>query len=119
MRNEGYVLKKTNVDDLNQRISIYKATAARGEKGNAKYSYPEKELCSVWASVKAYDAKNTMGESTTVNEIDYKILIRYRTDIAYPDRILWAGKTLHMIHAPINVESRNKWLQLDCRELVK
>lgn len=118
MRNESYILKKTTIDDLNQRISIRLAEKLRGEKGNIKYVY-KNERCSVWASVKPYDAKKTAGEIADVNEIDYRILIRYRTDIVFTDRIIWNGKILRMLHAPINVENRNKWLQLDCRELIE
>ena len=119
MRNEGYILKKTNIDDLDQRISIKAAIRQQGTKGNVTYTYGNQPRCTVWASVKAYDAKNVNGEAEDVNEIDYKIIMRYRADVVYPDRVIWQGKTLRMVHAPINVEGRNKWLQLNCREFVQ
>jgi SPP1 family predicted phage head-tail adaptor len=45
--------------------------------------------------------------------VSHRIFIRYREDLLPSDRIIMRGKPMQII-AIINVEMRNRWLELQC-----
>ena len=57
--------------------------------------------------------------SSSVQEVDYRVVIRYRTDVRVTDRIRWGDKTLTPIAPPYPLGGKKRWLVLECRELVE
>ena len=51
--------------------------------------------------------------------MDYRIVIRYRTNVRVTDLILWNGKRLIPIAPPYPLGGKKWWLVLECRELVE
>lgn len=47
--------------------------------------------------------------------VSHRIFIRYREDLLPSDRVTMRGKPMQII-AIINVEMRNRWLELQCLE---
>ena len=57
--------------------------------------------------------------SSSVQEVDYRIVIRYRTDVRVTDLILWNRKRLIPIAPPYPLGGKKRWLVIECRELVE
>ena len=51
--------------------------------------------------------------------MDYRIVIRYRTDVRVTDIVVWNGKRLTLIAPPYPLGGKKRWLVLECRELVE
>ena len=51
--------------------------------------------------------------------MDYRIVIRYRTDVRVTDRIRWGDKTLTPIAPSYPLGGKKRWLVLECKELVE
>ncbi|MBP3787983.1 MAG: phage head closure protein [Prevotella sp.] len=77
------------------------------------------EVATVWAKVLPYAAKISDGYAEEVKEVDYRIAIRYRTDIKVTDIICWQGKILQQMAPPYGKDGKRQWLILECRELVE
>lgn len=118
MVSQGTIMRNTSIDDLTQRIKIVYYNNYRDEYGNIVPS-DERVRCECWAKVLPYGSKIFNGYAETVNEIDYRVVIRYRDDIKPTDRIIWRNKVLEIISSPYDAESRSKWLAMECRELIE
>ena len=57
--------------------------------------------------------------SSSVQEVDYRIVIRYRADVRVTDRIRWGDKTLTLIAPPYPLGGKKRWLVIECRALVE
>lgn len=115
MRNKG-TLMKTSLDDLTERISIVYHTKARDSRG-AIINGAEETRCTVWAKVYPYGAGIRNGGVERVNEVDYRVVVRYRTDIMPDDEVLWRGKRMKLIKPAYDAESAHTWTVLECREV--
>ena len=51
--------------------------------------------------------------------MDYRIVIRYRTDVRVTDIVQWNGKRLTPVAPPYPLGGKKRWLVLECRELVE
>lgn len=103
-------------NDLNKRITVQSAIESRDEAGNIVIIYVDRLKC--WACVEPYGAKIIYGEAEKISEITYQITMRYRPNILQSDRIIYQGRTFLQNLAPINLNSNNEFLRLDCREVV-
>lgn len=119
MKNIDKIVKNYTSDDLNQRVNIYTAHRITGQKGNTSFKYDAAPNMTLWASVLPYSVKTNTTNATSVSrETDYSIVIRYRADITGNDIISWAGKHLKILGQPLNVNGKNKWLQVQCQEII-
>jgi hypothetical protein len=53
-----------------------------------------------------------------LNQVDYRVVVRYRTDILPDDEVLWRGKRLRMIKPAYDAESARTWTVLECQEVL-
>jgi phage head-tail adaptor, putative, SPP1 family len=104
------------LNDLNKRITIQRAIESRDTEGNIVETYAD--MLSCWACVEPYGAKIIYGEAEKISEITYQITMRYRPNILQTDRIIYQGRNFLQNLAPINLNSKNELLRLDCREVV-
>lgn len=117
MINAG-TLMQTSIDDLRERIDITRKTKTRDKYGNIIRGAPS-VVASCWAKVLPSGSLIRDGYSETVNQINYRIVVRYRDDIKPTDVIKWRGKSLIMTAPPYDAESRHAWTVMECKELVE
>ena len=117
MINTGAVMR-TSIDDLTERISIVYHAHTRNARGDIVPG-TQSTRCTVWAKV--LPLGGPMSDTGIEREaaINYRIIIRYRTDILPDDEILWRGRRLVQIGTPYDAESRKIWLVLEAREAVQ
>lgn len=111
-------LMNTSIDDLHERVDIMRAVKTRDAYGNVIRGAPA-VVASCWAKVLPSGAVIRDGYSETVNQVNYRIVVRYRTDIKPTDTISWRGKILTMTAPPYDAESRHVWTVLECKELIE
>ena len=106
------------LSELRQRVKILRPIAEEDTVGNL-IEQGRMEVATVWAKVLPYAAKISDGYAEKVDEVSYRIAIRYRTDIEVTDTILWRGKTLIMSAPPYPLDGGHKYLVMEAKELVE
>ena len=109
---------RVSMSELRHRISILRPVMGTDDEGNILSSSVQ-ELPKAWALVLPFAAKISDGYAEKVQEVDYRIVIRYRADVRVTDRIRWGDKTLTLIAPPYPLSGKKRWLVLECRELVE
>ncbi|GAA0202011.1 phage head closure protein [Selenomonas dianae] len=107
-----------SMSELRHRISVLRPVTDTDDEGNILSSSVQ-EVGKAWALVLPFAAKISDGYAEKVQEVDYRIVIRYRTDVRVTDRIRWGDKTLTLIAPPYPLGGKKRWLVLECRELVE
>ena len=106
------------MSELRHRISILRPVTETDDEGNILVQTTQ-EVGKAWALVLPFTAKISDGYAEKVQEVDYRIVIRYRADVRVTDRIRWGDKTLTPIAPPYPLSGKKQWLVLECRELVE
>ena len=109
---------RVSMSELRHRISILRPVTETDDEGNI-LAQTTQEVGKAWALVLPFAAKISDGYAEKVQEVDYRIVIRYRTDVRVTDRIYWGDKTLTPIAPPYPLGGKKRWLVLECRELVE
>ena len=109
---------RVSMSELRHRISILRPMTETDDEGNILSSSVQ-ELSKAWALVLPFAAKISDGYAEKVQEVDYRIVIRYRMDVRVTDRIRWGDKTLTPIAPPYPLGGKKQWLMMECRELVE
>lgn len=117
MRMKGTIMH-TSMDDLTERIQIVYHAKTKDAMGNV-VDGAEQPRCTVWAKVYPYGARIQEGGVERINQVDYRVVVRYRTDILPDDEVLWRGKRLHMIKPAYDAESAHTWTVLECQEAME
>ena len=107
-----------SMSELRHRISILRPVTETDDEGNI-LAQTTQEVGKAWALVLPFAAKISDGYAEKVQEVDYRIVIRYRMDVRVTDRIRWGYKTLTPIAPPYPLGGKKRWLVLECRELVE
>ncbi len=113
----GNSYNKMSVDELREKIKIVYYNETIDEEGNIIKS---KEPILRWEGfAKVYPIKSTITNSKNeiVNQVDYRITIRYRNDISFTDTVIYRNKKLEMLNVPFDLDNDKRWLQMDCKEL--
>ena len=109
---------KVSMSELRHRISILRPVMDTDDEGNILSSSVQ-EVGKAWALVLPFAAKISDGYAEKVQEVDHRIVIRYRADVRVTDRISWGDKTLTPIAPPYPLGGKKRWLVIECRELVE
>ena len=109
---------QVSMSELRHRISILRPVTETDDEGNILSSSVQ-ELSKAWALVLPFAAKISDGYAEKVQEVDYRIVIRYRTDVRVTDIVEWEGKRLTPIAPPYLLGGKKRWLVMECRELVE
>ena len=109
---------RVSMSELRHRISILRPVMGTDDEGNILSSSVQ-EVGKAWALVLPFAAKISDGYAEKVQEVDYRIIIRYRMDMRVTDRIRWGDKILTPIAPPYPLGGKKRWLVLECRELVE
>ena len=109
---------RVSMSELRHRISILRPVTDADDEGNI-LAQTTQEVGKAWALVLPFAAKISDGYAEKVQEVDYRIVIRYRMDVRVTDRIRWGDKTLTPIAPPYPLGGKKRWLVIECRELVE
>ena len=109
---------RVSMSELRHRISILRPVTETDDEGNI-LAQTTQEVGKAWALVLPFTAKISDGYAEKVQEVDYRIVIRYCMDVRVTDRIRWGDKTLTPIAPPYPLGGKKRWLVLECRELVE
>ena len=77
---------RVSMSELRHRISILRPMTETDDEGNI-LSSSVLEVGKAWALVLPFAAKISDGYAEKVQEVDYRIVIRYRSDIRVTDHI--------------------------------
>ena len=109
---------RVSMSELRHRISILRPVADTDDEGNI-LAQTTQEIAKAWALVLPFAAKISDGYAERVQEVDYRIVIRYRTNVRVTDIVQWNGKRLTPIAPPYPLGGKKRWLVIECRELVE
>ena len=109
---------KVSMSELRHRITILRPVTDTDDEGNILSSSVQ-EIGKAWALVLPFAAKISDGYAEKVQEVDYRIVIRYRTGVHVTDIVEWEGKRLTPIAPPYPLGGKKRWLVIECRELVE
>ena len=105
--------------ELNKRVTIQRPVKVTNERGVNLRGYPAYlEIKNVCASIESYGAYIRDGTAEKVSELEFRITIRYREGLSLHDRIVYQGRIFEQVLPARNVNERNEFLQLTCREKV-
>ena len=107
-----------SMSELRHRISILRPVTEIDDEGNI-LAQTTQEVGKAWALVLPFAAKISDGYAEKVQEVDYRIVIRYRMDMRVTDIVEWEGKRLTPIAPPYPLSGKKRWLVIECRELVE
>ena len=106
------------LNELRQRVTILRPVTAEDGAGNLIESGQE-EVCTVWAKILPYAAKISDGYAEKVEEVNYRIVIRYREDIEVTDIIRWRSRKFVQSAPAYDMRCNRQYLVLEARELVE
>ena len=109
---------QVSMSELRHRISILRPVMDTDDEGNI-LAQTTQEVGKAWALFLPFAAKISDGYAEKVQEVDYRIVIRYRTDMRVTDIVEWEGKRLTPIAPPYPLGGKKRWLVIECRELVE
>ena len=109
---------QVSMSELRHRISILRPVTETDDEGNI-LAQTTQEVGKAWALVLPFAAKISDGYAEKVQEVDHRVVIRYRADVRVTDRIRWGDKTLTPIAPPYPLGGKKQWLVMECRELVE
>ena len=106
------------MSELRHRISILRPVTDTDDEGNI-LAQTTQEVGKAWALVLPFAAKISDGYAEKVQEVDYRIVIRYRADVRVTDLVQWNGKRLTLVAPPYPLGGKKRWLVIECRVLVE
>ena len=107
-----------SLNELRQRVTILRPVTTVDEMGNLVEG-GEEEVATVWAKVFPYAAKITDGYAEKVDEVNYRIIIRYRDDVKVTDVIRWRSRRFTQTAPAYDVRSNRQYLVMEVRELIE
>ncbi|SFA71502.1 head-tail adaptor protein [Selenomonas ruminantium] len=107
-----------SLSELRQRVKILRPVTEEDEVGNL-IERGRTELATVWAKVLPYATRISDGYAEKVDEVSYRVVIRYREGIQVTDILEWRGKTLIMSAPPYALDGLRKYLVMETKELVE
>lgn len=105
------------IEDLSKRIKILKAVERKDSRGNVLYDYPGTNDVSCWASIEPYGSTIIHGEAQKVNEVQYRVTIRYRA-LGIKDKIMYQGRIFQQSIPAVDLNMQHQWLELTCSEVI-
>ena len=81
----------------------------------------------LWGNVNPMRGRELSEARQTQGQVTHRVLVRYRNDLATITidhdseineryRLLFGARVFNIATKPINIEERNRWLQMDCIE---
>lgn len=96
---------------LREPITIQRKVSVSDGMGGQAISWTD--LATVRAHVKPLSGREALQAMQLQASITHRVYMRYRADLTAADRLLMRGQPLQ-IRAVLNLEMRDRWLELSC-----
>ena len=100
---------------LRHRLTVQTVTGAQDRYGEPSDTWADTRV--VWAQVTPLTGDELIVARQVTPEVTHDIRMRYGVTVTPANRLLW-GTRVFGILAVLNIEERNRELQLLCKELV-
>lgn len=101
---------------LRHRITIEAGSHAEDSGGGLSNPWASPTtVAKVWAAIRPLSGIERLRAQQLEEPVTHKIVLRYRADIRADHRVNFKGRIFN-IRSVINVEERNRWLELMCEE---
>ena len=100
---------------LKHRVKLQRYNVTKDSYGQDIEAWVD--IATVWADFLPKRSREFYAEQQVNAELTAVLSIRYRDDVSERDRVLYVGRTYEVIGQPINIEMRNRELQISVREL--
>ena len=107
-----------SLNELRHRVKIIRPVTEEDGAGNLIRT-GEEEVATVWAKVLPYAAKISDGYAEKVDEVNYRIVIRWRSDIEVTDEIQWRNHRFVQTAPAYDLRSNRQYLVFEVRELIE
>jgi len=104
-----------NPGEMNCRITLLKEIKVPDGQGGYAAEYAPR--AALWAKIMPVAAKTLDQHEQLTPEILYRIIIRYRRDVAVTDRIGYKSRIFEQIGPPVDIDEKHAYLRLECREV--
>jgi SPP1 family predicted phage head-tail adaptor len=105
-----------NPGELNKRITFLVQSSVQNSYGEVENTW--NDIQTVWATVKTLQGRELFQANQVHSEITSKITIRYLTGITANMRLRYGNRILQIIGPPINIDEKNRYLELSCKEVI-
>lgn len=106
------------LNELRQRVTIQRPVTQTDAYGNLVERGRE-EVGTVWAKIIPYASKISDGYAEKVDEVNYRIVIRYRDDVEVTDEIQWRSHRFRQTAPAYDFRCNRKYLVMEVRELIE
>lgn len=104
-----------NPGELNRKVTVQNIPTGTDSEGNKLSGYTDK--FSPWAKINQVTASDVDGQGEIKRVISTEITIRYDARLTNSDRIVYDGHIYEQIGPAINVDQKNSYWLLTCREV--
>ena len=101
------------IGNLRHRLTIEQPVRTGDEGGGATLTWTT--LATVWGQITAGSGREIVQGDTPTARGTYRIIMRYRSDIAPTMRLGWNGRLFEII-AVRDEDGTKRWLTCDCEE---
>ena len=106
------------MSEMAHRITIQRPQISIDTEGN-NVETDRPDVQTVWAKVLPTASKISDGYVEKVQEIIYRVVVRYGVDIQVTDKIFWNDKILEIIAPPYLMDGKRKYIVIETRELIE
>ena len=103
---------------LRHRVTIRKPVETQNSYGEPIVRWQD-VATGVWASIEPLSGREFMAAKQLVSEIEVRIRIRYLAGLSAKMKIVDANSNSYLIESIINIEERNRELQLMCSRIIE
>jgi SPP1 family predicted phage head-tail adaptor len=104
-----------NAGSLRKRLIIQASTDTQSASG--AYTKTWATLATVWANVVQTSGMTEDSGGSVHADKTYTVTIRYYSGVTPKNRLLWGSRILN-IDSVINLEEKNHWMVMVCREAI-
>jgi len=102
-----------NAGELRHKITIQELQ--RTPDGYGGYTETWNDIATVWARIQPLRGDERYQAQQVLSTLSHKIILRYLNGVKPQMRVLYGSRIFHIVSV-INVEKRNKVLELLCEE---
>jgi SPP1 family predicted phage head-tail adaptor len=103
------------IGPLRKQLSMQSRSTAEDSYGQPTETFTEYKV--VWGSINPVSGSEIISGQQQSGEITHKVNIRHNTSVVITDRVVFESRTFEIIFIR-NVQERNHWQELLCKEVV-
>jgi len=106
---------KTSAGALRHYVKLQHATYVQDSSGATTETWTD--IANIWAQIKPLSGRQMDIAKQAQSEVTHEIIVRYRENVT-PDKRIKYGSRIFYIESVMNIEERNNWLILRCKEYI-